>query len=351
MPNYLYDTVDLIDTIRTIRTPPKFFLDRYFKVSHYSVSSQIMFDEVLEGLPVMAPFVSPVVQAKPQKRAGFQAKMFAPAYVKPKHFITPGNTITRLPGEGLLGTLSPEARRDRMVVELLAVQKAQIEARWEWMAAKAVIDGAVTVVGEDYPSVNVDFGRSAGNNIIVSGAGNIWSNVAAPIAAQVEAWSTLMLETTGYGGTDIIMAPEIWALFKENNIIIRDADLRRAITNIPNIQPQTAQEGVSFKGQWGEFNLFVYAGRFREQDGTISRAIAATDLIMTAAPSEEGGTGGVHGIRAFGAIEDLDANLQPIDIFPKLWREQDPSGEQIMSQSAPLMIPGRPNAVIKVRVV
>lgn len=348
----LYDTADLIGVIETTHTAPTFFLERFFKREPIlSTSAAIVFDEVLEGLPVMAPFVSPIVQAKPQKRSGFQAKHFTPAYVKPKHFIKPGDFVTRVAGEGLLGELTPQARYDREVVRLLALQKRQIEARWEWLAAKAVIDGKVTITGEDYPAAEVDFGRDADNEIIITGAGNIWSDPDADIAAMFEDWSDQILEQTGFAGTDVVMAPEIWRLFRKNKVVLRDADLRRAISAVPNIQPQVATQNARYVGKWGEFDLWVYAGRFKDQDGSLSRALEATDVIMTAAPSEADGTGGVEGIRAFGAIQDKKAGLQPIDIFPKTWEEEDPSGEQLMSQSAPLMIPGRPNAVIKAKVV
>jgi hypothetical protein len=108
-------------------------------------------------------------------------------------------------------------------------------------------------------------------------------------------------------------------------------------------------ENAQYKGKWGEFDLWTWQGRFVEQDGTTDRVLAAEELFMTAPPSAEDGTGGVHGIPAFGAIMDDDA-LQPIDIFPSQWKEKDPSTRQIMSQSAPLMIPGRPNATLKAKV-
>ncbi len=143
-----------------------------------------MFDEVLEDLPAMAPFVSPVVQAKPQKRGTFQAKEFRPAYVKPKHFIKPGDFIRRQPGEALLGGLTPEDRYNAAVLDLLALQKRQIEERWEWLAAKAVINGKVVIAGEDYPEVEVDFGRKASHSIVISASGDQWSTATAESAAR-----------------------------------------------------------------------------------------------------------------------------------------------------------------------
>ena len=56
----------------------------------------------------------------------------------------------------------------------------------------------------------------------------------------------------------------------------------------------------------------------------------------------------VEGVRCFGAIKDLDAGLQPLEVYSKMWRNEDPSVEYILSQSAPLMVPKRPNASFKI---
>jgi hypothetical protein len=37
-------------------------------------------------------------------------------------------------------------------------------------------------------------------------------------------------------------------------------------------------------------------------------------------------------------------------MFPKMWRENDPSAEFVMTQSAPLMVPLRPNSTFRIRV-
>lgn len=347
----LYDTADLIGVISTIHVAPTFFLDTYFRAEpKYSVHEHIVMDEVLEGLPVMAPFVSPVVKAKPQRRNGFKANIFTPAYVKPMHFIKPGDFISRSAGEGLLGTLSPQERKDREVVRLLGLQKRQIYSRWEWLAAKATIDGKVIISGEDYPAVEVDFGRDPDHSIVIVDPAQVWSNPDAPIDEQVEEWSNTLLLASGYAGTDLVMSPEAWTKFKKNKAVLRDADLRRGISNVPNLQAMVATQQARHVGDWGEFRLIVYAGRFVDQEGNVSRALEADEMIMTAAPSVADGTGGVEGIRAFGAIQDFEAGLAPLDIFPKTWEEKNPSGEALMSQSSPLMIPGRPNAVIKVKV-
>jgi hypothetical protein len=348
-----YDQAELVATLETIRTPPRFFLDRFFRRPPVlSEARYLVFDEVMQGLPVMAPFVSPVVQAKPQRREGASMKAFSPAYLKPKHAIRPGDFFSRAPGEPFKAARTPEERHAAAVVDLLATQKGQIEARWEWMAAQAVINGKVTVAGEDYPSVEVDFGRAPSHNVIL--ATNLWSTASTDIGAQLEAWSAQLLADSGFAGTDVIFSPEAWAAWLKNDGVKAQAALLRGVQSLPSLQPATARpEGVTPKGQWGEFNLFVYTGSFRDQDGTTTRALGAGEILMTAAPSEADGTGGVEGVKAFGAIEDFEApgGLAAADMWAKTWVEKDPSVEQLMTQSAPLMIPGRPNATLKAKVL
>jgi hypothetical protein len=349
--NALYDSVDLLGVIETIPPDPGFFLDRYFRKEHKSTKEYIAFDEISKDLVVMAPYVSPVVEAKPQRGKGATMKQFSPAYVKPKHFVKPGDFTQRQPGESLNGDSGQQSRWDRAVVDLLETQKRQIEARWEHQAALAVINGSYTVDGEDYPGpVNVDFGRSPGNNVTVVGAGLVWSNPAAPAVDQLEDWSVQLLDISGYAGTDIIMSPEAWKKLRANAQMLRDAAFARSPGPTPNLQPRAATREVQAVGSWGNFNFFVCTKRFKEQDGTIVRALQADEMIMTAPPSTVDGSGGVQGVKVFGAIQDFDADLQPFDIFPKMWREKDPSGEALMSQSAPLMVPANANAVLKIKV-
>ena len=56
------------------------------------------------------------------------------------------------------------------------------------------------------------------------------------------------------------------------------------------------------------------------------------------------------GVRAFGAIMDVDANLQSLTLFPKMFKVDDPAGVFVMTQSSPLMIPRRPDGSMKVNV-
>lgn len=349
--NDIATTIDLLGALETIIPAPSFFLDRYFRGNNkLSTRAEISFDEVFNGLPYMAPLVSPDLPGKPNSRAGYHAKTFVPAYVKPIDTIKPSELLVRRPGEAFGGDRSPEERLQEDIVNKLAKQKNEIWTRIEFMAAQTLIDGKIKMEGEDYPTQVVDFNRSEDNTVVISDPAQVWSNKSANIAAQMEKFSNQILEKTGYAGTDVIMTPSVWEAFQNNDGVLRAAELRRGITNVPFLGPQAATAiGAQFKGMFGSFSIFVYARPFKEQDGKIVSVLGDGDVLFVA-PPDQNGNGGVEGIKAFGAIQDLSA-LYPTDFFAKAWEEQNPGRMQLMTQSAPLMIPGRPNATLKATVL
>lgn len=347
----IYTTADLIGAMDAIIVPQNFFLDRYFRgANKVSTKQEIAFDEVLTGLPTMAPFVSPDLPAKSQNRSGFKTKMFVPAYVKPKHLIKPFETITRLPGEALWGDKTPEERRDEAVIAILEQQKQQLYTRFEYMAACSLINGFIKIEGEDYETKFIDFDRDSNNTVVISNDADKWTNEKADIASQLEAYSDQVLSKTGYAATDVIMSPAVWKNFIKNKNVLEEADLRRGVTNIPNFSPQAKPGiGAQYRGQYGNFSIFVYSRSFVEQNGQQVNVLGENEILLVA-PPEENGKGGVEGIKVFGAIMDMEA-LVPLDMYPKVWIEKDPPFMQLMTQSAPLMLPGRPNATLKAMVL
>jgi hypothetical protein len=105
-------------------------------------------------------------------------------------------------------------------------------------------------------------------------------------------------------------------------------------TNV-ELGPRTAEK-VVFQGQIGQFSFWTYSDTYQDEDGTDVEVLPANEIILAGTDLE--------GHRCYGAIMDAKAGLAPVRRFPKMWPEEDPSAEYIMTQSAPLMVPLRPNA-------
>lgn len=345
-----YSTADYWGVIETITSPVRFFLDRYYKIEHYSTEADIKIDKVTEDITLMAPFVLPMAVANSNKSGGFKTETFTPAYVKDKDFLRPSQNVTRLAGEPLMGSLTPDQRTERRRVEIVAKHKKTIEARLEWMAAMVTLHDEVEIGGENYPTVKVKFGRNASHEIIITNPDDMWSNPSANLKKQLEDTSAKIHGATGFAATDVLMSQETWTHVRENQGIIDDANHRRGIqdSDIPSLAP-SADTGVSYKGRYGEFDIYVHHGKYKDDDGTM-KPYVEDGYVHQLAPVGSDGKSGLHGIQAFGRIEDFDADEGLYKIFTKDWRDKEPSAETILSQSAPFIIPGRPNAATKTKV-
>ena len=344
-----YSTHEMLKVIRNAPKPSNFWLNLLFRQQVNFTTQYIDFDKIDKGRR-LAPFVAPTVQGKPMKSEGFSTRRFAPAYVKPKHEVDPDRIITRRAGEPYTGNLSPKARRDAIVGDIMVEERDMIMRRWEVMAAEAAINGAVIVEGEDYPTQYVEFGRDPNNTVTLSGT-DLWSDTAnSDPFKDMEDWSLDMARSSGYPVTDWVMGTNAYRALKNHPKTEKQLD-----TNIKNSSQimldlginQADENGaiIQLKGTLGSgIRVWVYSDIYEDDDGN-QIEVMDQNIIVGLNPA------GVEGVRCFGAIKDARAGYQALDIFPKTWMNEDPSVEYAMSQSAPLMVPRRPNATFKATVV
>lgn len=334
--------------------PTSYWLDTFFPQSFFSTAEEILFDKIPSSRKI-APFMLPNEQGKPiYRRQGETLQAFKPAYTKPKDAVRPSEMLKRQPGEILdLNALTPQARYNAEVIRIAQFQRAAINRLWDYMAARAVLDGKITInyardAGTAYPSVVVDFGRDAGHTVTLA-SGSRWGDNGISIVASIQSMCNTMAQAA-FGGfpTRITMGAAAWAKAQA------DAELKEFMnTNFRGtgdfnfnrgLVRQDIDQPATYVGTFGAgIEVYVYNGTFQNDDGSLAQIMDPRDVVLTAP--------GVEGVKAFGAILDEDAYLQAIDIFPKMWSQKDPSARFIMSQSAPLMIPVNPNRTFRARVV
>jgi hypothetical protein len=345
-----YDTQVLQGLIQTLFTPSSYWLDSFFGSTQTFEQEYIDFD-VLTGGRRMAPFVSPLVQGKPVLAQGYTTKRFKPAYIKPKDVVDPNRIIKRRAGEPLNGSLSLQARKDAVVSDILTEHKAQINRRWEWMAAQAVITGKVTVAGSEYPSTLVDFGRRASHTVVLTGTALWTDTVNSNPLADLENNMIQFQQDTGFVVDRVTMATGAWKAYRVHPKVIAQLNLlQRGTTD--SINPGVLAAGVAqLVGHVGlsQIPIYVYNDIFEDATSTAASPVyvpylPVNTVVLTSST-------GIQGVRAFGAILDADAGYAASDIYVKNFRENDPSLEFILSQSAPLMIPTRPDCSTSMVVV
>jgi hypothetical protein len=337
----LFSTDVLNAVVASLLGQSQFLLDRYFPTIQTEVSEEIHFD-TLDGKRRIAPFVSPLVEGQIVASLGFKTATLKPAYVKDKRVFDMNRPLKRGPGEQIGGTLAPADRQRALVARDMQDQVAMIDRRMEVMAGEVLATGKSTISGDKYPTVVLDFGRAAGNTIVAS---KLWSDPTSLPLDDLQDWSQMALQQTGAMLTDVIMTVDAWKVFRSNGQIKDRLNLQRVSQSLPTMgQPAQIEEGGIFMGNVDGFNIYVYSGWYVDPADGVEKPILPAGTAILASPALEG-------VRAYGAIRDEGAGLQPLPYFVKSWVEQDPSVRFLLMQSAPLVVPYRPNASFKAKVV
>lgn len=349
--NTLYSTRALLGVMysdEVARPPSNYWLNLCFP-------SEITFDtEYVDFTQItaqrkLAPLVVPTVQGKPMYSAAETRSQIKPAYVKPKDAISASRVIKKVAGLGELNytsNMTPQARYNALVGDILNEHRRGIERRWEWLASEAIQHGMVTLVGEDYPETVVDFGRASGHTVTLTG-GNRWGQSGVSILGNVETWKKTVRDAKFGGPTNrITVGTGAWDLMR-NDSEIRDllkTDYRPENTGGLSLNLGIVEGlDVEFVGRLsGTTDVYVYSDYYQDNDGTVVPFMDPDDIVLTGP--------GVQGVRCFGAIQDIEAGFATSRIFPKMWNKHDPSGTFIMSQSAPLMVPINTNNTFRARV-
>ncbi|EPV3838510.1 major capsid protein [Morganella morganii] len=339
----IFDTNVLIQTVPNLMTSQNWLLDRFFPNIVESDTEEVSID-VDVGLRRLAPFVSPLVEGKLVESRKFQTSSFKPAYIKDKRAPDLRKPIRRQIGERIGGQYTAAEREMLNLMNEMSDQIDMINRRLEWMASSALQTGTVTVEGEGYDTVVVDFGRSSNLTIALSGDDKWPVKVDAgktntQPSDDIEDWAQRMLKESGAVATDIVFTTKSWKAFRLDTTIKDSAIVFPAQSPFGNqINPGTqVEKGGIYKGRWGNYDLWVYNDWFIDPfDGIEKPMIVDGSVIMSGA--------NLMGTRSFGAIMDPAFNYGAMAYAPKSWLEHDPAQRMLLMQSAPLVIPSRVNA-------
>ncbi|NUB12542.1 major capsid protein [Azospirillum brasilense] len=343
--SFVYDTNTLIAVVPNLKRSTSFLLDRFFPNLVVSDSEYVSMD-VDVGLRRMAPFVSPLVQGKLVEQRRIQTNSFKPAYIKDKRAPDLRKPVRRMIGERIGGDMTG-AEREMANLEMEMTDQIDIlTRRIEWMAAQVLSTGTVTISGDGFETVVVDFGRDGSLSVALTGS-NKWGVSANfnpdgrdPVPTKhIEHWQHQILKKSGAKATDIIFTTSPWLKFLNAEGVQgaiyypKLGETAGLIDNGPNID-----RGGVFKGRWGQYNLWLYNEWFIDDDG-VEQPMLADGTVIMSGPD-------MMGTRAFGMILDPKFSYQALPFAPKTWVEEDPPQRLLMMQSAPITIPGRVNAAL-----
>lgn len=312
------------------------FLTRTFFPGEQQQTTPTVYVDVRKKTRRIAPFVSPYVQGQLVEKQGFKTFTLEPAYIKDKRVFDPNSPFTRTYGEPIPGNLSPQQRMDANLNVELADQIDMLNRRLEVMCGEVLFSGKLTIVGELYPEVQLDFQRDAALTIDLSGTSE-WGDTGIDPLANLETWAQLVFVKSGVRPRKAVMTMDSYQLFKSSASVVKIFDRMRA----NNTFIDTALEGDDgwYAGQIGGFDVYVYAGTYIDPMDNTSKDILPPYTVLL-------GGQGIQGYKAFAAIRDEKAGFQAMKYFSKSWVEEDPPVRYIMLQSAPIICPLYPDAML-----
>lgn len=333
----IFSTQVLSKVVERLRTPPSFLLDTFFPNVQTSDKEEILFD-VTDSKPRISPFVSPLLPGKVVDSGGYRTKSFKPAYVKDKRRFDANIPYKRVAGETIGGSLSPSQRYERALATTLTDQLGNLIRREEVMAAEILRTGKVVVSGDGYPAQTVDFGRDSELTKALSGSAT-WESSGVNPLDNLEDWAITIQDKSGVVAKTVVMDPKAWKVFRSNATVQKYLDIRRGTGNSLNIDPSVRSEDVKarYVGAIGDFDIYVYNDTYINDNGETAKLLPDKTVLL-------GSKDGLEGTRCYGAIHDEKANWTATRYFTKSWLEEDPSVRWLLLQSAPLVVPYRPNA-------
>lgn len=358
----LWEPLDLYE----LRTDPRmdplpsFFLDSFFTLTHFAGDKKITFADLPEADRFMAPFALPYEQGKPiDWTKGMSLESFTPAYIKLLNAVRAEDAKNVRPEEFLRnGGQRPslEQRFDMRLQELVEKHTKAIRIREIWMAARAFIDGQVRIQyerdqGEPNPDVVLNFGRDAGHTVTLTS--DYWSDPSTKIMDDVEGWANTMVRARNGGSpARMIVGAQVAPVFKNNTQIkdMLDTKYRGGESVKIDRGILITEEPLTYIGMLStNIEVWMYKDTVDIPNGAGKTKIDLLNEkdVLLVAP-------GAKGVRAYGAIMDADAienGMSDVDIFQKMYKEDNPGARFLLSQSSPLPIPLAPNRTFKARVL
>lgn len=273
----IYHPAFMLAAIKEKKPIYTFVKDRYFSADTATFKTEKVFVDYDDGTgSILAPFVIPRVGSVPLTRDGYETRELIPPYIAPSLPLTIDNLTTRMAGESVVSTLTPEDReRVYLIGDMDTLDKA-ITRREEWMCVNTMLDNACTMhhigdngeKGQDIVAQYYDGNKNTGA-FKPAAKWDIGANEFTPgnwfddVCAQLS-----NMRAAGRNATDLVVGANVADLILRDKWAWKMLDNRRAA--LGDIDPRWQQAGVTrigklnFKG--ADLEIFCYEGTYEDRD-------------------------------------------------------------------------------------
>lgn len=357
-PYELWTTRRLLGVFRDNRAETWNF-GRYFTNQFRSEDEWIDFEKLPVRSRSMADFVKPLGRGTGVFTDKVQGFRFKPANIVVEDSVDPLRPLTQQPGidYSMLSPakLSPMERLRLIKMAMAAEFQLAVERRWEWMKARAIIDGKVTCLYNDGTSILVDFQRAAGHTEVLS-SGSRWGDAGISIFDKFQSVMDTM-NAAEFGGA--MVRAEMGGAVA--SVLLKDTEMKAKMDGYRPVGGINLERGlvngdgaksypigdITVGGTSGQkIELWVNNETYTPKGGGTARYLANNEIVFTSTPEA------IQGYECFGMIVDKDAEYQALPMFPKNFETGERvKVENISIESAPLFVPINPNATYKAQVL
>ena len=326
-----------------------FLKDRYFPDGQKFTTDEVLV-EFKEGDKKLAPFVAPRVGGVTNKRRGYTAKTFAPAYIAPKRPLTLDDLKKKRMGEAYYSQLTPEDRASEIMLDDVNELDGQIARRENWMAAQLLLNAACEIEEKtDDPDISekkeIFFYDGDANDWIFTPSVD-WDDPDADILGDVAAMCNAQ-KARGVAATEILLDTVAGDCVYNNKKIIELLDNRNY--NIGTIDPKLEEYGVAeiatFNCKGHRVRFLQYVEGYEDENGANVPYLPYGTAILLAP-----GCGQTH----YGAVSQLEDDREwhtyAESRVPLILTNTNSQSKELRLASAPLLMPVRNHAWMRATV-
>lgn len=326
---------ELSPMIPSLFTGGNFLTRLFFPLIATYDTEEVYFDRILDDF-TPAPLVAQLSPGRVQDGPGYRKETIIPASMKPRNHVKPKQVMSRLPGEAIGGEYSASERAAMVRQWYLNIHQNRIARRREIMSADLLKAGAMTLVGEDYPTSLVDFDRL---NTLTKALtlGDRWGETGVSPYDDVDEWCNEVGEASGSAVDVVVFERKAWALFKADPKAQKAIDTTLGQTAAISLGFTEGVPGTpAFKGRDGNVEFYVYNDKYKDDDGNMQPLIPEYGVIA-------GSRAGVEGSITAGLITHADNDYQEGEFFAHNWVDKDTGAELIETITASMPVPKRIN--------
>lgn len=334
----IYETRTMMQAIEMMKPVRTFFRDTFFPNVNTFVTEKVDVD-FKKGKRKMAPFVARHRGGVTMERQGFRTDTYTTPYIAPQRALTKDDISSRMMGENIYSTRTPEQRAQELLAKDLVELDDMIARREEWFCRELLLNGKVTIKGwvdkvgsTEYVEDEVDYGFTNKETLVGAAA---WNTDTCDMYGDLKRIRLEIIQKTGINPDIVVMANNVVDLFVNNLDIQKLLDIRNL--TIGTVQPRIQMNGVTYIGTLTSLGLelYTYDEWFLDDDGIEYPMVPDDYLIMGRANL---------GSRLYGAVtqlEEADGEFHTYEgtRIPKVWKDVNNDVKMIRVASRPLPKP------------